>query len=145
MRIVIASDHAGFNLKESLKVYLAGKGEVVKDFGAFSSESCDYPDFAKKVAEVVSEGGADFGVLVCGSGVGMCITANRYRGVRAAVLHSAEEAELSRRHNDANVACIGARINSEKQVEKFLDAFLSTPFEGGRHQNRVDKIDRGAK
>ena len=141
MRIALASDHAGFALKEIIKNWLSGQGHDVADCGAFSAERCDYPDFAKLVAARVSGGTADSGVLVCGSGIGMCMAANRMKGVRAVVLHDAFDAEMSRRHNDANVACLGSRAIDEARALELLSLFLSTQFEGGRHEGRVKKID----
>jgi len=141
MKISIGSDHAGFALKEVLKRHLAGLGHELTDCGAFSADRTDYPDFAKKVAEGVSSGDSERGVLVCGSGIGMCITANRFRGVRAVVLRDERDAELSRSHNDANVACFGERFTKSGDAAGFLDLFMSTPFEGGRHEARVAKME----
>jgi len=144
MKVAIGSDHAGFELKESVKKYLTAKGAQVEDCGAISSERVDYPDYAQKVAKLIQDGKADRGVLMCGSGIGMCMAANRFQGVRAAVLHDVYDAEMSRKHNDANVACFRSReLGSEISVTKLLDIFLSTEFEGGRHTNRVKKIDGG--
>lgn len=141
MRIAIASDHAGFVLKESVRRYLEEKGFDVTDYGAFTEERTDYPDFGKKVAHAVKSGEVDRGVLVCGSAIGMCIVANRFKGVRAAVLRDEYDAEMSRRHNDANVACFGGRVTEFTEVKNLVDTFLSTGFEGGRHEVRVKKID----
>lgn len=140
-RIAIASDHAGFKYKEELMSFLVGLGFEVKDCGTFSQESSDYPDFAKQVAKQVGSAQADLGILVCGSGIGMCMSANRFAGVRAAVLRSEDDAKLSRMHNNANVACFGARITPVSDVKKLLEVFLSTKFEGERHERRVAKID----
>lgn len=142
MKIAIGSDHAGFVLKESLKEFLRSKGHEPLDFGCPSEERCDYPDFAGKVAGSVAEGKVACGVLVCGSGIGMCMTANRVRGVRAAVLRVEEDARLSRAHNDANIACLGGRLTSPQEAQRLLDLFFSTPFEGGRHAPRIQKIER---
>ncbi len=142
MRIAIASDHAGFPMKEALKDRLSRAGHEVADFGAHSTERSDYPDFAKLAAAAVEEGRADRGVLVCGSGIGMCIAANRFPHVRAAVLHDEYDAEMSRRHNDANVACFGARSIDENETGRLLDIFLNAPFDGGRHEGRVMKLCR---
>lgn len=142
MLIAIASDHAGFALKEALKQRLAQSGHEVKDFGTHSEERCDYPDFAGPAAAMVDSDDADFGVLVCGSGIGMCIAANRYPNVRAAVLKDEFDAEMSRRHNDTNVACFGGRQIATDRAEALLDLFLATPFDGGRHEARVDKLSR---
>jgi ribose 5-phosphate isomerase B len=140
MRIAIAADHAGFSLKELLKGALASGGHEVLDCGAHSSEPCDYPDVAKEAAAAVEDGRAERGVLVCGSGIGMCIAANRFPNVRAVVLHDERDAEMSRRHNDANVACLGARDLPPAAAMPLLERFLTTPFEGGRHARRVAKL-----
>lgn len=141
MRIAIASDHAGFQLKELLRRSLKERGIEVTDFGAFSEERSDYPDFARKAARAVQGGEADRAVLVCGSGIGMCMAANRFKGVRAAVLRDAYDAEMARKHNDANVACFGGRMSAPDEVLALLDIFLATEFEGGRHKERVKKMD----
>jgi len=142
MRIAIASDHAGFALKQQLKTVLAEKGHEVRDFGPSSDESTDYPDYGALVGRAVSEGQADRGVLICGSGIGMCMVANRFPKVRAAVLRDENDALMSRRHNDANVACFGGRVTEPDLAAKLIDLFLSTEFEGGRHARRVGKIDK---
>ena len=141
MHIAIGSDHAGFKLKEALKKYLADKGHQVEDAGTHSEESTDYPDYAAKVAKSVASGQTPMGVLICGSGVGMCMTANRFKGVRAVLAPTVEHARLGRLHNDANVLCMGERLTPFNQAFEILDTFLSGEFEGGRHQKRVDKID----
>ncbi len=141
MKVAIGSDHAGFSLKETLKSYLKSKKMDVVDFGTSSEDSVDYPDFAKKAAEAISGGMTEIGVLVCGSGIGMCMTANKFKGVRAVVIGDAFDAEMSRRHNNANVACFGARRTNAGSAKKFLDIWLTTKFEGGRHEGRVKKID----
>lgn len=140
MRIAIGADHAGFQVKENLKQHVTSLGHAVTDVGASGEESCDYPDFAQKVARAVSRGECDCGVLVCGTGIGMSIVANKVPGVRAAVCHNALSAEFSRRHNDANVFCTGSRIVSVEEARSLLDVWLQTPFEGGRHERRVQKI-----
>lgn len=142
MKIALGSDHAGFQLKESVKGFLESQGHTVSDFGCASEERCDYPDYATKVAQAVSHGKTDRGILVCGSGIGMCMTANKVKGIRAAVLRSEDDATLSRQHNDANVACLGGRINKPDQAQKLLDTFLKTPFEGGRHVARLAKMEK---
>lgn len=144
-KIAIGADHAGFELKEHVKSYLQSKGYEVLDFGTSSKERSDYPDFASKAAKAVAEGKADRGVLVCGSGIGMCMVANKVKGVRAAVLRSFDDARLSREHNDANVACLGGRISATHQAESLLETFLNTAFEGGRHSARVQKIESTTK
>lgn len=139
--ISIAADHAGFETKEKIKHWLVEKGYTVNDFGTSSTDSVDYPDFGSLVANSLSSNNSKFGVLVCGSGIGMCMVANRYPGVRAVVIRSKEDAELSRQHNNANVACFGSRITNEKEIIFLLDVFLNKEFEGGRHNKRVSKID----
>lgn len=142
MKIAIAADHGGFELKESLKKYLKDtfKFEVI-DLGTSSTNSVDYPDFAHKVAVKVENGEVDRGVLVCGSGIGMCMAAGKHKGVRAVVLHDEYDAEMSRKHNDANVACLGGRVTSFDDARVFLNIWFSTEFEGARHTRRVDKIE----
>lgn len=140
MKIAIASDHAGFCLKEEIRSYLAKKKLIPRDFGTFSSEPCDYPYFAKKVARVVSSGSFKKGILICGSGIGMCIAANKVKKIRAVVCEEPETAEISRLHNDSNILCIGSRKVSSKKAFKIIDTWLKTPFEGGRHKRRVRAI-----
>lgn len=140
MKTAIGSDHAGFELKEVIKKYLNEKGIEVIDFGAFTAESVDYPDFAFETSNSVSSGAADFGILICGSGTGMAITANKVKGIRAANCLTAEMATLARNHNNANVLALGSRLIDNKTAIEIVDAFLSTEFEGGRHQLRVNKI-----
>jgi ribose 5-phosphate isomerase B len=142
-RIPIASDHAGFELKEKLRRALEEAGFEVEDVGTHSSTSTDYPDFAHPVAQEVSRGEVRRGVLLCGTGLGMSYVANRYPHVRAAVAWSPEVAELARKHNDANILVLPARFLSEEDGVKILRTWLETPFEGGRHERRVDKIERG--
>ena len=138
--IAIGSDHAGLPLKTALKTALEAAGHKVLDFGTESPASVDYPDFAHAACAAVEDGRARFGVLVCGSGIGMAISANRHAGIRAAVLHDTTEARLTRAHNDANVACFGARLTGEELALDALRTFLATDFEGGRHQRRLDKL-----
>lgn len=140
MRISIGADHAGFELKQKIKAHLEQRGIAVEDEGTASTESVDYPDYARKVGEAVARKKADLGVLVCGSGIGMAIAANKVPGIRAANVSTEYEAEKSREHNDANVVAIGARILNEQQAVAIVDTFLKTRFAGGRHQKRVDKI-----
>ena len=140
MKIAIGADHAGFALKEGLRDALHAKGLEIVDFGTHSNQSTDYPDYASAVAGAVSKGEADRGILVCSTGVGMSMAANKVDGVRAALAFNADEVALTRRHNDANVLTLGARYNSLEQASDLVDVFLNTPFEGGRHQRRVDKI-----
>ena len=139
--IVIASDHAGIDLKARILEVVRGEGHEVHDLGPTDSNSVDYPDFGHKVATAVIAGEAQTGILICGTGIGMSITANRHPGVRAALCHDAFTAEMARRHNDANVLCIGARSTGPGVAEQMVLIFLETPFEGGRHQRRVDLIE----
>jgi len=141
MVILIASDHAGFDLKGLLSERARDMGHEVVDLGSPSRESVDYPDYAHELARRIAAGKADFGVLVCGTGIGMCIAANRHAGVRAALCHDAFTAELARRHNDANVLCMGGRTTGPGLAIQMLDIFLATPFNGGRHERRVKKIE----
>ena len=138
--IAIASDHAGFELKEALKKEITTLGYNVLDLGTDSTKSVDYPDYGYKLASAVSKGEADFGVAICGSGVGISIAANRKPKVRAALAQSVEVAQLARKHNNANVLALGARIISEDLAKEILHAFLNTEFESGRHENRVKKL-----
>lgn len=141
-RIPIASDHAGIELKARLSEALARRGIVVEDLGTGSADSCDYPDYAHPLAARVAAGEVRRGVLMCGTGLGMSYVANRYPGVRAAVVWSSEVAELSRRHNDANVLVLPARFLAPEEAVTILETWLDTPFEGGRHAARVAKIER---
>jgi ribose 5-phosphate isomerase B len=142
MRIAIAADHAGFGLKEKLRQELVQKGHELVDFGTGSTESCDYPDFAQAVAREVSQGRSDRGILVCSTGIGMAIAANKIVGVRAAPAISEDEVRLTREHNDANVLTLGARYLDESNASDLVDIFLTTEFAGGRHARRVAKIGR---
>lgn len=141
--IAMGSDHAGYSMKEALKKHLAKTKDVsILDFGTDSEESCDYPEFAKAVARAVAGGKADRGVLVCGTGIGMSIAANKIRGIRAAVVGDAFSAEATREHNDANILCLGARVIGLKQAEEYLDIFLRTPFSNGEnHIRRIGKLE----
>lgn len=141
MRIAIGADHAGFILKEHLRARLAEAGHELRDFGAHSAESVDYPDYAALVAGAVVGGSAERGILVCGSGIGMAIAANRVRGVRAAACVDLYSARLCRQHNDANVLALGSRIVAPPLAEALAEVFLTTTFEGGRHARRVAKLD----
>jgi ribose 5-phosphate isomerase B len=140
MKIIIGSDHRGVEAKRRLVAVLRTLAEDVTDIGTEGPESCDYPDFAYQVALRVSRGGADRGILICGTSIGMCIVANKVRGVRAASCQDSITAEMSRRHNDANVLCLSADLLGEELMERMVRIFLETPFEGGRHARRVDKI-----
>ena len=139
-KIAIGADHAGFHAKEAVKKFLAAQGYEVDDVGTSSEESVDYPDFARQVAERVAAGRAQIGILTCGTGIGMAITANKVPGIRAAVVHDIMTAHLAREHNDANVLTFGARLLPDDQVIAIVREFLNTSFAGGRHQRRVDKI-----
>ncbi|HPK65023.1 MAG TPA: ribose 5-phosphate isomerase B [Thermoanaerobaculia bacterium] len=140
MRVALGADHAGFELKDHLLTWLAARGVAGLDCGVHGPESVDYPDQAAAVAALVSAGEADFGILVCGSGVGMAIAANKLPGVRAANCHELFVARLARAHNDANVLTLGARVVGRGLAEALVEAFLDTPYEAGRHARRIEKI-----
>lgn len=140
MKIAIGSDHRGFHLKEKVAAMLRAKGHEVDDQGTKSPDSVDYPDFASLVAQRVSGGAVDRGILVCGTGIGMAITANKFTGVRAAPCTDEITAEISRRHNDLNVLCLPADMISPRTVERMVQVWVDTEFEGGRHSRRVEKI-----
>ncbi len=140
MRIAIGSDHAGFRLKQTIGAWLTENGYEVLDVGTMSEDRVDYPDFGAKVGLAVSSGDADRGVAVCGSGEGICMAANKIAGVRGGVVRDREDAEMIRRHNDANVACFGERFTTEDIALGALRVFLETGFDGGRHQGRIDKL-----
>jgi ribose 5-phosphate isomerase B len=140
MKIAVGSDHRGFDVKRRVVTLLQQLGHDIVDVGATSKDSVDYPDFAFLVAKAVSEGQADRGILVCGSGIGMCIAANKVKGVRAAPCHDNITAEMSRRHNDANVLCLSADLLGGELIDRMIRIWLETPFEGGRHARRVEKI-----
>ncbi len=140
--IAIGSDHAGFEMKEALKEHLKERGFEVEDFGTDSDASCDYPEFAHAVAHAVVDGKADKGVLVCGTGIGMSMAANKVKGIRAAVVGDAFSAQATREHNDANILCMGARVIDLEKATEFLDIFLDTPFSNGEnHVRRISKLD----
>lgn len=138
--IAIGSDHAGYETKEKVKKYLESLGVSFKDFGTYSEESCDYPLFAKAVSLSVKSGESEKGILICGSGIGMSIAANKFSGICAALCKDEETSKLSRAHNNANVVCIGARTTDFEEIKKIVNAFLETPFEAGRHQRRLEQI-----
>ena len=142
MKIAIGSDHAGFQLKEKLKKYLQEKNIEVIDFGAYSEDRVDYPDFAHPVAISVTSKEADFGLLMCGTGNGINMTANKHKGIRAALCWNPEIATLAREHNDANILSLPARCISEQEAKNCVDAFLAATFQGGRHTERVNKISK---
>ncbi|MBZ5587597.1 MAG: ribose 5-phosphate isomerase B [Acidobacteriia bacterium] len=141
MRILIASDHAGFEFKEMLADRARDTGYEILDLGPQNRDAVDYPDFAHQLARALLAGKGDLGVLICGTGIGMAMAANRHPGVRAALCHDAFTAEYARRHNNANVLCIGGRTTGPGVAVQILDIFLATPFEGGRHERRVEKIE----
>jgi ribose 5-phosphate isomerase B len=140
MRVAIASDHAGLQLKNELVAALGELKVSFEDLGTFTNESVDYPDFAAKVAEAVTTKKAELGVLVCGTGIGISISANKFHGIRAAVCTTEFEAKAARGHNDANVLCLGQRVTGFGVARGILEVFLNGTFEGGRHQRRVDKV-----
>lgn len=142
MRVAIGCDHAGFDLKQSIKAFLATQGVVIDDVGTGSKESVDYPDYAERVAGAVRNGGADRGILICYTGAGMCIAANKMLGIRAAQAWDLEIARLTRQHNDANILCLPGGFLDSENAQKIVKVWLETSFEGGRHQRRVDKISR---
>ncbi len=142
MRIAIGSDHRGYDVKRRIVSLLQRLGHEVLDVGPVSGENVDYPDFAFQVAQAVSEGRVDRGILTCGTGIGMCIAANKVSGVRAAPCHDSITAEMSRRHNDANVLCLSADLLGGELLDRMVKIWLETDFEGGRHARRVDKIGR---
>ena len=145
MRIAIASDHAAVALKSTLAAWLREAGHEVDDLGPFDTSSVDYPDYGYKVAEAVASGSAERGVALCGSGIGISIAVNRHPAARCALVSEPLSAALAREHNDANVIALGARLTGEAMAIACLDAFLSTPFAGGRHQHRVDKLGQPQK
>jgi len=139
-RVLIASDHAGFDGKEAIKKTLDEMGVEYEDLGTSSPDSVDYPDYAERVAKGVASGGAERGILVCGSGIGMEIAANKVPGIRAALAWNEETAKLARQHNDANIVAVGSRTTPRETIDQIVRAFLPTDFEGGRHQGRIEKI-----
>ncbi len=140
MKIALASDHRGFAAKERTKVFLTEAGHVVEDFGCDSPAGCDYPDIGLASAVSVAEGKTECGILFCGTGIGMSITANKVRGIRAALCHDELTAEMSRRHNNANVLCLPADLIGEELIHRVIDVWLRTDYEGGRHERRLQKI-----
>ena len=139
-KICISSDHAGFKIKEFIKEQILNSNISIIDLGPFLEKSVDYPDYAKKVSLRVSNKKSEIGILVCGSGTGMAISANKTKGIRAAVGYNIKSTQLSRQHNNANILCLGSRLTKKKDVKKIISIFLSTRFEGGRHQRRIKKI-----
>ena len=141
MKIAVGSDHAGYEMKKYVLSWLEGQGHDIQDMGPFSEESVDYPDYARKVAESVAEGRHEQGILMCGTGIGVSIAANKVHGIRAALACSPEFAALARQHNNANVLCFSARFNDTSTVGRILESWFGAGFEGGRHQRRIDKIE----
>ncbi len=140
MRVALGCDHGGFQLKEAVKQYLTEKGVLCEDFGTHSTESVDYAPIAAKAARCVAQGKADFGILVCSTGIGISMAANKVKGIRAAVCTDAHCAEMTRRHNNANVLCMGGHVVDKQIALQLVDIFLGTGFDGGRHQHRIDQI-----
>ena len=141
MNLVIASDHAGYALKEKIKAYLEEQGHKVIDCGTNSEDSCDYPVFAKALCKEINDKNAERGILVCGTGIGMSMAANKVKGIRAALCSDYFSAKFTRAHNDANVMCLGARVMGEGLALELVDIFLNTPFEGGKHLRRIDMFE----
>jgi len=139
VRIAIGCDHRGLNVKQFIVKPITEMGHTYEDFGCYTTESVDYPDIAKKVAEAVADGSFERGILICDTGIGMSIAANKVRGVRAALCHDAFSARRTRQHNDANILCLGAELEQDI-IPEIIEAFLTTEFEGGRHSRRLDKI-----
>ena len=142
MKLTIAADHRGFQAKERMKAFLSELGHEATDFGTDSTKPCDYPDVAYPAVKAVAEGKAERAILFCGTGIGMSIAANKVRGVRAALCHDEVSADMARRHNDARVLCLPADLLSEKQMTKIIRIFLETPFDGGRHLRRINKLTK---
>ena len=141
MKIAMGSDHGGFALKQHLKTYLENKGCLVEDCGTDSTQSCDYPDFGRLAAEAVASGRCERGIVICTTGIGISIAANKVKGIRCAHCADSLEAEMTRRHNDANMLAIGAGFTGKNLAERMVEVFLSTDFEGGRHARRVEKLN----
>lgn len=142
MKIALASDHGGFELKEKIYNYLLDKGYDVINFGTNSAESCDYPIYAQKACNAILNDNFNRGILICGTGIGMSMMANRYKGIRAACLSDKYSAQMTRKHNDSNVLCFGARVIDETLAKEIVDIWLETKYEGGRHQKRIDMLDK---
>lgn len=142
MKISLASDHGGLDLKNQVKEYLESLGHVVSDFGTYTPESCDYPDFARPAAEAVANGACECGIVVCTTGIGVSMVCNKVKGVRCALCVNADMAKMTRAHNNANVLAMGQKYVDAESAKQIVDAFLNTPFEGGRHLKRVEKIEK---
>ncbi len=141
MKIVLGADHGGFDLKQEVKAFLEERGHEVVDAGCHSTESVDYPEYARAVCHMVMQGEADRGILVCGTGIGMSMVANRFPGIRAALCHEIFTAAMSRRHNDSNVLCMGGRVIGSALALEMVKTWIETPFEGGRHSRRISMFD----
>lgn len=141
MKLAVASDHAAFQMKEEVRKHLEAEGHTVEDFGCYDSESCDYPDYANKLCKALLNDIVERGVLMCGTGLGMSYAANRYKGIRAALCMNPEMAEMSRAHNDANILVLGARLINFPAARDIINVWLKTPFDGGRHLTRIQKLD----
>ena len=141
MNISIGCDHGGYALKEHIKTYLEGQGHTILDCGTYSTDSCDYPDFGKAAAQAVADGRCERGIVICTTGIGISIAANKVRGVRCALCSDSFSAEMTRRHNNANMLAMGAGMIGQNLAERIVDVFLSTEFEGGRHERRVNKLE----
>ena len=140
-RVALGADHAGFDLKEKIKSQLENSGHFIDDFGTYSDESVDYPDFVHPVSEAIENKEYDYGILVCGSANGVAMTANKHKGIRAAICWNEMLAKLARSHNDANILCLAGRFIDYELAKEIVDVFLSTKFDGGRHQRRIDKMN----
>ena len=143
MKIALASDHGGFELKQKLIEYFASRNLTTDDLGTYSADSCDYPDIAKLMVAKILQNQADLGILICGTGIGISIAANRFKGIRAAVLYDDFTAEMAKKHNNANIMVFGGRTMKFEDVARRIEIFLKTEFEGGRHSNRIAKIEEG--
>lgn len=142
MNIAIGSDHAGYELKEKILKFLEEKKYTVKDVGVYSNESVDYPDYSKKVTSLIQKKQCELGILICGTGIGMSIAANKQKGIRAALVNDVFSAKATREHNNTNVLCLGARVIGEDLALLIVETWLTSQFEGGRHQNRIDKFEK---
>ena len=142
MNIILGADHAGYEVKKMLKDYLVDLGGELEDAGTYTTDSVDYPDYAEQVAERVSKGEMERGILVCGSGMGMAIVANKFPNVRACACHKVEEAKMARRHNDCNVLCLGTRFSTPEEIKEIVKVWYEEPFEGDRHIKRLEKIHK---
>lgn len=141
MKIAIGADHGGYSLKEILIEDLKSNGYDLEDLGTYSTDSVDYPDFSQKVCNQVTQGQADLGILICGTGIGMSIAANKHQGIRAALCGDVYSAKLTRQHNNSNVLCLGARVIGDELAKMIVHTWLDAEFEGGRHQGRIDKLE----